>query len=125
MRITVLTLSLDIAQFKPSEGTTNPSLLLSAAQQPGHAGVVLRTVEYIRSLDKTLVSAEKLNGGVEYLAVQFGTEIYKQTGGISTETDAALSFDTAAMVAAGLRIIDLYKQHGVPKEAVRVKISAT
>ena len=119
------TLSPDIAQFKPSEGTTNPSLLFLAAQQPEHAGVLTRTVEYIRSLDRSLTTAEKLDRGVEYLAVQFGTEIYKLTGGISTEADVTLSFNTAATVAAALRIIDLYKENGVPKEAVRVKISAT
>lgn len=57
--------------------------------------------------------------------MQFGVEIYKLTGGISTEADVSYSFDTAATVAAGLRIIDLYREHGVPKEAVRIKISAT
>ncbi len=96
-----------------------------AAQQPEHAGVLTRTVDYIRSLDQSLTTAEKLDRGVEYLAVQFGTEIYKITGGISTEADVTFSFDTAATVAAALRIIDLYKEHSVPKEAVRIKISGT
>ena len=82
-------------------------------------------MEYARSLDKSLTKTEQLNRAVEYLAVQFGVEIYKLTGGISTEADVSYSFDTAATVAAGLRIIDLYRDHGVPKEAVRIKISAT
>lgn len=115
----------EIAQFKPSEGTTNPSLLYAAAQLSEHAGILSRTVEYARSLDKSLTKTEQLNRAVEYLAVQFGVEIYKLTGGISTEADVSYSFDTAATVAAALRIIDLYRDHGVPKEAVRIKISAT
>ena len=36
-----------------------------------------------------------------------------------------LSFDTQATVEAAKRIIDLYAKEGVPKENVRVKISAT
>lgn len=52
-------------------------------------------------------------------------EIYKITGGISTEVDVTLSFNTSATVEAALRIIELYRQHDVPKESVRIKIAAT
>ena len=62
---------------------------------------------------------------MDHLAVQFGTQIYKLTGRISTEVDVTLSFDTAATVASALRIIDLYSQQGVPNDRVRIKISAT
>lgn len=62
---------------------------------------------------------------MEYLAVEFGIEIHKLTGGIPTEADVSLSFDTSAIVDAVLRIIELYKKYNVPKEAVRIKISAT
>ena len=62
---------------------------------------------------------------VDFLAVQFGSQIHKLTGRVSTEVDVTLSFDTAATVAAALRIIDLYREQGVPKDQVRIKISAT
>jgi transaldolase len=59
------------------------------------------------------------------LSVQFGKEIYKLTGRISTEVDVSLSFDTAGTVAAALRILELYAAEGIPKDKVRIKISAT
>jgi transaldolase len=57
--------------------------------------------------------------------VQFGTEIYKLTGRVSTEVDVVHSFNTEATIAAALRVISLYAEQGVPKEKVRIKISAT
>jgi transaldolase len=57
--------------------------------------------------------------------VQFGTEIYKITGRVSTEVDVAHSFSTEATITAALRVISLYAAQGIPKEKVRIKISAT
>lgn len=68
---------------------------------------------------------ERLSVAVDYLAVQFGAQIYSLTGRISTEVDVTLSFDTVGTIAAALRIIELYKNEGVPKDRVRIKISAT
>ena len=115
----------EIARFHPSEGTTNPSLLYVAAQSPAYAQLVSNTISYAKSLPSSTSNAERLSAAVDYLAVQFGTQIYKLTGRISTEVDVTLSFDTTATVASALRIIDLYSQQGVPKDRVRIKISAT
>lgn len=57
--------------------------------------------------------------------MQFGTQICKLTGKISTEADVTLSFDVQGTVAAARRIIALYEKEGVKKENVRIKISAT
>jgi transaldolase len=57
--------------------------------------------------------------------VQFGTEIYKLTGRVSIEVDVIHSFNTDATITAALRVISLYAAQGVPKEKVRIKISAT
>lgn len=57
--------------------------------------------------------------------MQFGTQIYRLTGRISTEVDVTLSFSTTKTVASALRVLDLYAAQGVPKEAVRIKISGT
>ena len=57
--------------------------------------------------------------------MQFGSQIYRLTGRISTEVDVTLSFDTQKTVTAALRVLELYAAQGVPKEAVRIKISAT
>lgn len=67
----------------------------------------------------------QLESAVEYLAVLFGAEIYRLTGRVSTEVDVRHSFNIQETVKAALRIITLYKSQGVPKEAVRIKISAT
>jgi transaldolase len=121
----MLTRVQEIARFHPSEGTTNPSLLYFAAQSPSYAELVAKTIAYARALPATIPEAERLSAAVDILAVQFGTQIFKLTGRISTEVDVTLSFDTAATVAAALRIIDLYSRQGVPKDHVRIKISAT
>lgn len=115
----------EIARFNASEGTTNPSLLYAAAQSPSYANLIADTVSYAKTLPASVSAAERLSAAVDFLAVQFGTQIHKLTGKVSTEVDVALSFDTPATVASALRIIDLYQRQGVPKEQVRIKISAT
>ena len=115
----------EIARFKPSEGTTNPSLLYQVAQLPQYRAILDETISFTKSLDGSLTTPERLDRAVEYLAVAFGTKIYDLTGGISTEADVTHSFDTEATVEAALRILKLYEQRNVPRTAVRIKISAT
>ncbi|KAH6974192.1 transaldolase [Ilyonectria sp. MPI-CAGE-AT-0026] len=114
-----------IARFEASEGTTNPSLLYAAAQNSAYASLISKSASFAKGLPPSVSETERLSTAVDFLAVQFGTQIYKLTGKVSTEVDVTLSFDTKATVSAALRIIDLYKQEGVPKEQVRIKISAT
>ncbi|KAL1864273.1 hypothetical protein VTK73DRAFT_6004 [Phialemonium thermophilum] len=114
-----------IARFNASEGTTNPTLLYLASQNPAYGALVSRALDYARSLPDATPQHERTSAAVDFLAVQFGAQIYKLTGRVSTEVDVTLSFDTAATVAAALRIIDLYGKEGVPKDRVRIKISAT
>ena len=60
------------------------------------------------------------------LAVNFGAEITKIVPGyVSTEVDARLSFDTDATVKKARRIIELYKEVGIDKSRILVKIAAT
>jgi len=114
-----------IEKFKPSEGTTNPSLLYIAAQNPAYSPLLTRTIKYAKSLDLSTSSQERLELAAGYLAVQFGTEIYRLTGRVSTEVDVIHSFSTEATITAALRVISLYAAQGVPKEKIRIKISAT
>jgi transaldolase len=63
---------------------------------------------------------------VDRLLVRFGTEILQHIPGrVSTEIDARLSFDTAATVARGERLIALYHAEGVPAERVLIKVAST
>jgi transaldolase len=58
--------------------------------------------------------------------IAFGVEILKFVPGrVSTEIDAALSFDTEATVAKGRELIALYEAAGVSRERVLIKIAST
>lgn len=107
-----------IKQYTPLDATTNPSLILKAVQKP----------EYRPLLDKAVQDNPKLSidGVVDRLLISFGTEILKFVPGrVSTEIDAALSFDTEATVAKGRELIALYEAAGVSRERVLIKIAST
>jgi transaldolase len=109
-----------IRKAKPQDATTNPSLLLQAAQKPEYAGLV----------DDALKAAEgaksKSEAFMDQLAVNFGREILKIIPGrVSTEVDAALSFDSDATLAKARHLIDLYQKAGVDKERILIKVAST
>jgi transaldolase len=111
-----------LKQFTPRDATTNPSLIFKAAQMP----------EYQWLLDKAIADNKSKGGGdlphrvVDDLLVLFGLEILKIVPGrVSTETDANLSFDTAALVAKAHKFIEHYKQNGIGRERVLIKIAST
>ncbi len=113
-----------LKQYAPRDATTNPSLILKAAQMP----------EYQWLIDKAMADSQKSGASArelphriaEDLLVQFGLEILKIVPGrVSTETDANLSFDTAALVTKARRFIALYQRHGIGRERVLIKIAST
>jgi transaldolase len=112
-----------LKQFAPRDATTNPSLILKAAQMP----------EYKFLVDKAIADNKAKFSGKELLAhvlddlmILFGLEILKIVPGrVSTETDANLSFDTEFLVAKAHRFIELYKAHGIPRERILIKIAST
>jgi len=113
-----------LKQYAPQDATTNPSLILKAATMP----------EYAPLLEAAIADGKKsgLSGTatvkeiVDQLLVGFGAEILKIVPGrVSTETDANLSFDTAALVAKAHKFIELYAKRGVPRERILIKIAAT
>jgi transaldolase len=107
-----------LAQFAPRDATTNPSLILKAVQQPDYAPLLAETVAAQRGLELPAI--------VDEVLVRFGCEILKVVPGrVSTEVDARLSFDTAATVERGRRLIALYEAAGIPRERVLIKIAAT
>lgn len=107
-----------LAQFKPQDATTNPSLILKAVQKPDYAPLLAEAVAAHRG--------EALDLIVDQVLVRFGLEILKVVPGrVSTEVDARLSFDTAATVARARRIMGLYEAAGVARNRVLIKIAAT
>jgi transaldolase len=107
-----------IKAYAPQDATTNPSLILKAVQKP----------EYRPLLEKAIADNPKASTGdiIDRLLIAFGTEILKYVPGrVSTEIDAALSFDTEATVAKGRELIALYEEAGIKRERVLIKIAST
>ena len=104
--------------FKPQDATTNPSLILKAVQKADYAPLVKDTVNQFRD--------RPMDEIVDRLLVRFGCEILSIIPGrVSTEVDARLSFDTAATVARGERLIELYQAQGIHSDRVLIKVAST
>lgn len=114
-----------IETYLPRDATTNPSLILKAAAMPAYEGIVTQALADTREKDGG-DEAQLLDAALDRLAVAFGTKILGIVPGrVSTEVDARLSFDTEATVAKAHRIIALYKEAGIDKERVLIKIAST
>jgi transaldolase len=113
-----------IAEYQPQDATTNPSLLMKAAQQPRYRGLVERALRAAESVAGD--GTARIEEFMDHLAVAFGQEILKIVPGrVSTEVDARLSFDTEGTVAKAQRLIALYEQNGVPRERILIKVTST
>jgi transaldolase len=113
-----------IAQHKPQDATTNPSLLYKAAQMPQYADLVRESLEYSRSLG--LKDESLIDTAIDKLSVIFGTKILELVPGrVSTEVDARLSFDEAGTVRKAHELIELYQKAGIDPQRVLIKIAAT
>lgn len=109
-----------IAKFQPTDCTTNPTLILKAAQMDAYAPLV----------DEAIAWGARQGCGAgavtDRLAVNFGTELTKIVPGrVSTEVDADLSFDTAAMVEKARRLIADYESRGVGRDRILIKLAST
>jgi transaldolase len=113
-----------LKEYAPQDATTNPSLILKAAQMPAYKSLVEKAIADGRKLN---VSGKALlTQIVDDLLVQFGVEILKIVPGrVSTETDADLSFDTPGLIAKAHRLIALYQANGIPRERILIKIAST
>ncbi|XP_074129727.1 transaldolase [Sminthopsis crassicaudata] len=113
-----------IDEYKPQDATTNPSLILAAAQMPAYQNLVEDAVAYGKKLGGS--QEQQIQNASDKLFVLFGAEILKKIPGrVSTEVDARLSFDKEEMVQRALRLIDLYKEAGISKERILIKLSST
>ena len=117
----------DFASFKeyaPQDATTNPTLILKAAQMPEYKSLVEKAIADNRKSGAT--GKQLVSQTLDYLLVLFGLEILKIIPGrVSTETDASLSFDTEGLVNKAHHFISLYEKNGVAKERILIKMAAT
>ncbi|QDX28872.1 transaldolase [Dickeya poaceiphila] len=117
----------DIAAMKlyqPQDATTNPSLILNAAQIPQYRALIDDAVAWARA--QSSKREQQVVDATDKLAVNIGLEILKLIPGrISTEVDARLSYDTAASVAKAKRLIKLYNDAGISNDRILIKLAST
>ncbi|KAA9002676.1 transaldolase [Affinibrenneria salicis] len=117
----------DIAAMKlyqPQDATTNPSLILNAAQIPEYRRLIDEAVAWAR--EQSSDHAQQIVDATDKLAVNIGLEILKLIPGrISTEVDARLSYDTTASVAKAKRLISLYNAAGISNDRILIKLAST
>src|ERR1051326_5613037 len=113
-----------LKEYAPQDATTNPSLILKAAEMPRYKSLVDQAIS--ENQKSTATGQALLDQAMDDLLVLFGAEILKIVPGrVSTETDASLSFDTQALIDKAHRFIELYKQRGISRERVLIKIAST
>ena len=113
-----------IRKYQPVDATTNPSLLLKAAEMPQYAHLIDEAVAYAKSLGGDINT--KVDNASDKLAVSIGSQIQGIIPGkISTEVDARLSFDTQATIEKANKLITLYADVGVDKSRILIKVAST
>ena len=116
-----------IRDFQPRDATTNPSLILAAAQIPAYQDLIDQSLKSSRERIGSLASSDEVvSEAIDEVCVIFGKEILKIIPGrVSTEVDARLSFDKDETIDKARKIINLYKQSGISKERILIKIAST
>jgi transaldolase len=113
-----------IKSYRPTDATTNPSLILAAAQMPPYQHLVKAAVAYGKQTNGS--EAEQLSAAMDKISVLFGCEILNDVPRyVSTEVDARLSFDTQRTIEKARRVIALYQESGISSERILIKIAAT
>jgi transaldolase len=109
-----------IRAFKPTDATTNPSLILKASQMPAYARLVEEAIVWGRR------NGAAVGDVTDRVAINFGAELTRIVPGrVSTEVDADLSFDTEASVAKAKRLIALYDERGIGRDRILIKVAST
>lgn len=113
-----------IRRYQPVDATTNPSLILKAAQLPAYKKLVDEAIAFGRN--HSTEKAVSARYACDWLTVSIGKEIQQVVPGfVSTEVDARLSFNTDATIQKARQLIDLYKEQGADSERVLIKIAST
>ncbi|MBX5000320.1 transaldolase [Rhizobium lentis] len=113
-----------VARLKPVDCTTNPSIVLKA----------LGTEMFADDMKEAIAWGKKLGGDAnvaaaavaDRLAISVGAALVKLVPGrVSTEVDADLSFDTEASLNKARSIIAAYKERGIEKDRILIKLAST
>lgn len=113
-----------IRKFRPLDATTNPSLITAAAEQPESKELIEDA--YYQAKEEGYSNDELIERTIDILTVKFGVEILKLIEGrVSTEVDAALSYDTEATIKKAHELCELYKGYGIDQSHILIKIAST
>lgn len=113
-----------LKQYAPQDATTNPSLILKAAQMPEYQWLVDKAIAEARQSGAS--GATLVSQVLDQLLILFGVEILKIVPGrVSTETDASLSFDTEGLVNKARQFSALYQRQGIARERILIKIASS
>ena len=113
-----------IKQYAPQDATTNPTLILKAAQMPEYKYILDQAIAEGRQTGRS--GEELLRDVYHRVLVLFGVEILKIIPGrVSTETDAHRAFDVPGLIDEAHHFIELYKKYGVGRERILIKIAST
>ena len=109
-----------IRAFAPTDCTTNPTLILKAAQMEAYGALVDEAIQWGRK------RGAPVGAVTDRLAVNFGAELTSIVPGrVSTEVDADLSFDVMGMVEKARALIADYESRGVQRDRVLIKLAST
>ncbi|MCF2947657.1 transaldolase [Paraglaciecola aquimarina] len=113
-----------IKKYQPVDATTNPSLLLKAAEMPQYKSHLEAAVAWAK--EQSSDPEQQIIDAGDKLSVTIGTDIVNIVPGrISTEVDARLSFDTAASIEKAHKLVALYKDAGIDKSRILIKLAST
>ena len=113
-----------IQQFRPLDATTNPSLITAAAQQPESRTLIEDAYDQAKQEGYQLDALVERT--IDILTVKLGVEILNLVEGrVSTEVDAALSYNTEETVAKAKELLALYQSYGIDQNRILIKIAST
>ncbi len=111
-------------EYKPQDATTNPSLILKAAEKPEYKYILDKAVQ--EHADSNLSGDALVESVIDRILILFGLEILKRVPGrVSTEVDARLSFDITGTVAKAKELIAAYEAEGISRDRVLIKMAST
>ncbi len=113
-----------IKKYSPLDATTNPSLLLKAAELPHYKAVLESAIDWAKHNSSSPEQVQEKAG--DRFAVMIGKEILSIIPGrVSTEVSAKLSFDTNATIEKARELIAMYEAEGIQRDRVLIKIAST
>ncbi|WP_296747194.1 transaldolase [Mesorhizobium sp.] len=110
-----------VARLKPTDCTTNPSIVLKAVGNAQFADTVAEAIAWGKRQSGDAAAAV-----ADRLAISVGAELAKLVPGrVSTEVDAHLSFDTQPSIAKGRSIVAAYDERGIARDRILIKLAST